>query len=117
MPALRTAGQNEMTQVELFTLLGAFLTLLGTISAAWWRIEAKIKESRDQINIAVDAANARASLALSKIDDLRVHVAENYTSQKNLNAMRDEIMAAISKIGDRVDRVIDTDRRHHGHAD
>jgi hypothetical protein len=96
-----------VTQYELFALVAAFLTLLGAVSGAWWRVESKIKESRDQTNIAIDAANARASLALAKADDLRVHVAENYTSQKNLNAMRDEIMAAISKIGDRVDRVIE----------
>lgn len=94
-----------MTQGELVTLIMCGLGVLTFVSGVWWRVEGKVKEAKTEACAAAGAAQATAQLALTQVADLRVHVAENYTSKLHLDGVRAEIMGALRDVKGSVDHM------------
>ena len=83
-----------MTGSEIMAAALFILALFGAVAAFWWRVEGKVKVAED-----------KADNALEKIGDLRLHVAEEYTTKSGLREVKDEIMDAIHSVKSAVDHV------------
>lgn len=113
-----------MTQADILF----FLAILGAVSGVWWRVEGKIKEAKSEAGAAAGAAAAEAKHVRDLLAEFKVEAAQKYATRDESVAATDRLMQAIESVGsrvdrkldsmtDRLDRVIETDRRHHGHAD
>lgn len=83
-----------MSGAEIMAVGGFILMLIGAVAAFWWRVEGKVA-----------VAETKADNALGKIADLRLHVAEEYTTKTGLREVKDEIMDAIHGVKSAVDHM------------
>lgn len=83
-----------MTGAEIMAAGLFILAIIGAVAAFWWRVERK-----------VETAEAKADSALTKVADLRLHVAEEYTTKTGLREAKDEIMDAIHGVKSAVDHM------------
>lgn len=93
-----------MTGGEIMAVVGFFLTLAGAASAVWWRIEGKVKEAKTDTQTAAGLAQATASLALERLAEHKLHVAETYVTKAGMQEQTAQIMKAIDAVGDKIDR-------------
>ncbi len=92
-----------MTGQEIMYAVLFILTLFGSVSGVWWRIEGKVKGAEDR------ADKAREDLSIHKL-----HVAEFYVTKAGmheqtlaLTRMIDAIGNKIDGLNERLDRVIE----------
>ena len=93
-----------MTGSEIMAAVGFFILVSGALWGVWWRVEGKVKVASD-----------RADSAHDKISDLRLHVAQEYTTKTGLHEVKDEIMdaihgvkSAVDHMGERIDGIYHT---------
>lgn len=83
-----------MSPGEIMGVVLFILAIIGAVAAFWWRVEGKVKVAED-----------KADSAINKIADLRLHVAEEYTTKAGLREVKDEIMDAIHGVKSAVDHM------------
>lgn len=83
-----------MSGTEIMAVVGFILMIVGAVATFWWRVEGKVA-----------VAETKAEMALTKIGDLRLHVAEEYTTKTGLREVKDEIMDAIHGVKSAVDHM------------
>lgn len=83
-----------MTGAEIMAVALFILSVIGAVAGFWWRVESKVKGAED-----------KADMAMTKISDLRIHVAEEYTTKAGLREVKDEIMDAIHGVKGAVDHL------------
>ncbi len=96
-----------MSQTELFALVGFFILVSGTLWGIWWRIESKVDAAKKDSSVLSSAAQASASLAREELSSFRVHVAETYVSKSGHRESTEQILEAINRLNERLDRAFD----------
>lgn len=103
-----------MSQSELIALVLFILAIIGAVTGAWWRVEMRVKEAKQEASLRADAAGTKADLVTAQLAEYKTHVAETYVSKQGLREMREEvsvglkdIKSSISGIHDRIDRMFE----------
>ena len=73
-----------MDQGQIIALATFILVVLGAAFAAWWRVTAAIRESKNDLGAQVSEAATTADMARSEVSALRLHVAETYVSMQGM---------------------------------
>jgi translation initiation factor 2 alpha subunit (eIF-2alpha) len=113
-------------------LVGIVFVAVCAVAAIWWRIEGQIEKAKgealsamasakaDTAN-AVSAAHAQAQLAMTMLQEHKVHVAETYVSKTGLREMTAQVMHgqedlkdAITHLTERIDRLVDQPQQGRG---
>lgn len=89
---------NITTELVVFVLL-----IASALFAAWWRVEAKVKEAKQDISLAVSAAGAKADLTALQLAEYKTHVAEHYVSKVGHRESTEQVMEALSEVKKAVD--------------
>ena len=83
-----------MTPEQIMGAIAFFIVVSGALWGIWWRIEGKVKVATD-----------RADLALDKLGEHRLHVAETYITKAGMREVKEEIMDAIHGVKGAVDHL------------
>ena len=103
--------------VEPFALVAFIILVIGFIAGGWWRIETAISKGKTDALAAIDKAKTEvavqagvahglASLAASQLSEHKVHVAETYVTKQGMHEQTQQLMQALTKLGDSFDRSI-----------
>lgn len=92
-----------------WTVVAAIVSVIIAVGGVLVRLVNRLNAAESRADSAA-ASVGTAHLAVSRIEkelvDLRVDVAEKYVSKETLSALETRIVAAIDKLGDRLDRLI-----------
>lgn len=94
-----------MTAAEIMAAVAFFVMLSGAAWGIWWRIDGKVTTESKNNAAGASAAAALASLALEKLADHKLHVAETYVSKAGLREAVEPIMDAIQGVKGAVDHL------------
>lgn len=86
-------------------VVGFFVMVSGALWAVWWRIEGKVKETRDECQTKSDAAVNLASLARSDLADYKLHAAETFATKAGMQEQTTQLLRAIEGVGNRIDHI------------
>lgn len=93
-----------MSGGELMAVIGFFIAVSGALWGVWWRVEGKIKESRQDAMVAASAAQAHAALAREELAAHKLHVAQQYVTKEGMQEQTEHLLKAIEGIGNKLDR-------------
>lgn len=82
-----------------------FITVSGALWAVWWRIEGKVKETRDECQTKADAAVNLAALARSDLAEYKLHVSETFATKAGMQEQTTQLLRAIEGVGNRIDHI------------
>lgn len=83
-----------MTPEQIMAAIGFFILVSGVLWGIWWKVEAKVRNAED-----------KADSAITKVAELRLHVAETYITKAGMREVKDEIMEAIHGVKASVDHL------------
>lgn len=100
------------------------LGMAGTGITVWYNTRAQVTENTKGIKEVRDTlavANAKVALALEKADEIRakgerelaeykLSVAKEYATANSIRLVEERVVAAIDRLGDRLDKVLDGSR-------
>lgn len=92
---------------ELMAFVGFFILVSGTLWTIWTRIENKVDAARRDSALTASSAQATASMAREELSSFRVHVAETYVSKSGHRESTEQILEAINRLNERLDRAFD----------
>lgn len=103
-----------------YEALGTAVAVVGIVFAAWWRIDARVKETSAEIARSVGVLSGQVSLLQANLAEFKVEVAQTYASKGGMAEMGERIMTSqrqtfeeVRHLRDRVDRLIDGDPTKH----
>lgn len=94
-----------MSGPEIMAVVGFFVMVSGALWAVWWRIEGKVKESRDECHTKADAAVNLAAMARSDLADYKLHVSETFATKAGMQEQTTQLLRAIEGVGNRIDHI------------
>lgn len=93
-------GAAEIASAVLF-----FLTVSGALWGIWWRIEGRLKEVKSEAGLGTVTAAAKADLALSQLQEHRLHVSETYATKAGMQEQTAQLLRAIEGVGSRIETI------------
>lgn len=94
-----------MTFQEIAYAILFFLTVSGVLWGIWWRLVSMVDQAKKDGDTKSSANSALASLALDKLAEHKLHVAETYVSKQGLREAVEPIMDAIQGVKGAVDHL------------
>lgn len=94
-----------MTGAEIMAAVGFIVLLLGSAFGVWKYVDAKLVSMRDETGKSVQGATALSHLALEKIHEHKLHVAETYLTKQGMREAIEPVMDAIHGVKSAVDRM------------
>lgn len=92
---------------ELMAFVGFFILVSGTLWGIWWRIESKVDTAKKDNAVAASAAQATANMAREELAAYKTHVAETFVSKSGHRESTEQILEAINRLNERLDRAFD----------
>lgn len=92
---------------ELMAAIGFFILVSGTLWTIWTRIENKVDAAKKDSAVATSSAQATASLAREELAAYKTHVAETFVSKSGHRESTEQILEAINRLNERLDRAFD----------
>jgi len=92
---------------ELMAAIGFFILVSGTLWGIWWRIESKVDTARKDSAVAASSAQATANMAREELAAYKTHVAETFVSKSGHRESTEQILEAINRLNERLDRAFD----------
>jgi hypothetical protein len=100
-----------MQEVTLpLTILLTLITAICSVAAAW----ALTKRTAEAAKETADAANKKASDLERQLAEFKIEAAKRFATDETLAGVRSEVVEAINRLADRLDRVIEGRRRWFG---
>jgi hypothetical protein len=105
----------EVTEVPWFPLIGLLLTGITMLSGVWYRLHSQINSNREHAT--KEAADIRQANALqfsavyAVLAEFKLEVARNYATNAAIREVENRIVAAIERLGDRLDKFSDNHNR------
>lgn len=92
---------------ELMAAIGFFILVSGTLWGIWWRIESKVDAAKKDNAVAASAAQATANMAREELAAYKAEVAQSYITKSGHQDATRQILEAINRLSDRLDRVVE----------
>jgi len=92
---------------ELMAFVGFFILVSATLWGIWWRIESKVDAAKKDSAVAASAAQATANMAREELAAYKTHVAETFVSKSGHRESTEQILEAINRLNERLDRAFD----------
>jgi hypothetical protein len=102
--AMSTFGMQD---IQALILIVGFIIVIGGGFTAYGVLSQKITGTETDLK----RAHAKADQALADLKTLEVRVAREYVTAANLLAVEEKIVAAIQRLGDRLDRLLQDSRK------
>lgn len=83
-------------------MAGFALAVISFFVAGFWRMWGLIKDVRAEANLRAEATIVQASALREELHEHKLHVAESYVSKAGLREVTDQIMDAISGVGQQI---------------
>lgn len=97
--AVSTFGMQD---IQALILLVGFIVAIGSGFVTWGMMRSQLSGLEQDLK----RAHAKADQALTDLKTLEVRVAREYVTAASLLAVEEKIVAAIQRLGDRLDRVL-----------
>lgn len=94
-----------MTGAEIMAAVGFILLLFGSAFGAWKYVDSKLIAMRSETSVSVSGTNALAHLALDKLNEHKLHVAETYLTKQGMREAIEPVMDAIHGVKSAVDHM------------
>lgn len=91
-----------------WTVIFGFIGICGTVIATGWRLFARVGRNQQGVDDAktmARGAEAMAKLTSERLNEFEKHVASNYASNKQTEAMEGRIIGAVDRLGEHIDRM------------
>jgi DNA-binding transcriptional regulator YbjK len=102
--AMSTFGMQD---IQALILIVGFVVTIGGGFVTYGMMRSQVSALEQDLK----RARAKADQALADLKTLEVRVAREYVTTANLLAVEEKIVAAIHRLGDRLDRVLQDSRR------
>ncbi|MEP9397930.1 hypothetical protein [Mesorhizobium sp. KR2-14] len=102
-----------MTWGDLGAVAQTLITIGGSVGATWWAIHRRIST----VERRVEEVRSKGAHELA---EFKLAVAEKYATHEALKEIEERIVGAISRLGDRLDKIVDRNQisaRRRGGAD
>lgn len=99
-----------MSQPEAFGFVFLILAIIGALAGAWWRVEAKVSDAKKETSRRVDHLSAESKALTAQLAAHKVHVAEHYISKQGHREATEQILDAIRRVTERLDRAFEANR-------
>lgn len=86
------------------------LAIIGALAGAWWRVEHKVTEAKKEAYRRTDVLQAKIDFHAVQLAEYKTHVAEHYVSKQGHREATDQILDAINRVNERLDRAFDGQR-------
>lgn len=85
-----------------------FLGIITAVIATGWRLYTRVGQNQEGVRDAktmASGAEAMAKLTSERLNEFEKHVASNYASNKQTEAMEGRIIGAVDRLGEHIDRM------------
>lgn len=91
----------------IFAAISACVAVVGAIAAALRHQHIQIRAVQQDAVHEIDAIREQLAATRRHLNDFQVEVAKNYTTNSVIQQVEDRLVAAINRIGDRLDQAFD----------
>lgn len=93
--------------VVTWPILAMMAAVVGGAFTIWWRIVSQVDKARNEVAQVASVAQAKADLTAVHLAEYKTHVAETYISKAGHRESTEQILSAINRIDERLDRAFD----------
>lgn len=87
------------------------VTVAGAVLGVWWRMVLRIQSAKDEAEDKIEAlrqlVEKNRAEAAKNLDAFKLDAAKEYATTTMIEQVEERVVAAINRLGDRLDRVLD----------